>query len=321
MAYLRTAKPMEFQARSGFQHVWLRRPSLCLILVLFIVAPAQGEEILDQISLGRIGIGFAVFPEQSIGQTFTVGIGGTLSKVGVQISNRRSPFTATGDIRLAILNLVDGIPETAVEIASVMIPVESVPIHESGFVLWFIDADLSDLKIEVSVGQVLAIALEYQGPHAYTWWKAGGYLGGRSISKSSYYEGKWVDIRPPGDLGFWTFVAELVVDIDIKPSSDTNPISPSGRGVITVAVLGSETFDVTEIELTTLSFGPNEAAPAHAVGGHLDDVDQDGFTDLVSHYWIRDTGIIVGDEEACVTGETISRTAFEGCDAIQTIPR
>lgn len=311
---------------SNLRHGRILRVPLCLILVTFAVAPAKSEEVLDQgfdavFTFDRGASGAVVDPYQSIGQTFTVGVGGTLSRVGVQISRSSAPFTPTGDIRLSILKFVDGIPETAFEIASVFIPAESVPIRNRGF----IDVDLSDLRIEVSVGEVLAISLEYSGPKSYSWYFGAfdfdWYSGGRSIWKAPETEGKWVDIRPPLDQGFRTFVAELVVNIDIKPFSDTNPINPSGRGVITVAVLGSETFDVTEIELTTVSFGPNEAAPAHAVGGHLDDVNQDGFTDLVSHYRIHDTRIIVGDEEACVTGETISRTAFEGCDAIQTIPR
>jgi len=42
--------------------------------------------------------------------------------------------------------------------------------------------------------------------------------------------------------------ASVKVQIDIKPDGFPNSVNPSSRGVVRVAVLGSNTFDVADVD-------------------------------------------------------------------------
>jgi len=112
-------------------------------------------------------------------------------------------------------------------------------------------------------------------------------------------------------------IRTIEVDIDIKPGSDPNSINTKSKGVIPVAILGSDTFDVTDIDVTTLAFGPSGASPSHDPAGHLEDVNDDGFTDLVTHYKQKETGLASGDTDACITGATTAGIPIDGCDSVK----
>jgi len=112
----------------------------------------------------------------------------------------------------------------------------------------------------------------------------------------------------------------LPVDVDIMPGSELNPINLSREGVVPVAVLGSESFDVADVDGATLSFGPNDASLAHWRGPHFEDVNGDGVMDLLAHFRVEETGIAFGDRLACLSGATLDGTRFGGCDSVRTVP-
>ena len=86
-----------------------------------------------------------------------------------------------------------------------------------------------------------------------------------------------------------------------------------------VAVYGSEEFDVLEIDPEMLVFGPAEVGRAHRNGPHFDDLNEDGFLDLLLHFHSRSTGIGAEDFEACLMGVTWEDLAAEGCDDVTPI--
>jgi hypothetical protein len=121
-----------------------------------------------------------------------------------------------------------------------------------------------------------------------------------------------------GDQEVLIHVVRTLIDIDIKPGSFPNSINLKNKGVIPVGILGSEDFDVTTIDFETVRFAgamPQDKAPSY------EDVNGDGFTDLVLHFTTQDTDIQPGDTGACLTGWTYELMELEGCDSIRTIPK
>jgi choice-of-anchor B domain-containing protein len=116
--------------------------------------------------------------------------------------------------------------------------------------------------------------------------------------------------------------SELPLDaqIDVRPGSRHNPIAAFSRGVVAVALLGSASFDVDEVDGASLAFGPDGAPPAHRKCPHREDVNGDGRADLVSHHRTQQSGIAPGDREACLGGALAGGTPFAGCDAVRALP-
>jgi hypothetical protein len=133
----------------------------------------------------------------------------------------------------------------------------------------------------------------------------------------------WV-VKDEFDIRFRLSFAETpqpnAVELDIKPGSDRNPINPSSRAMIPVAILTTDTFDATSINPLSVLFGPNGAMEAHN-RGHIEDVNGDGRDDLVLHFRTQTTGIRCGDIEASLTGQTVDEPPIEveGSDSITTV--
>ena len=128
-----------------------------------------------------------------------------------------------------------------------------------------------------------------------------------------------------GTVAFKAELYSLEVDIDIKPWSDPNSINLKSKGVVPVAILGSDTFDVTDIVVTTLVFGPCNAEPAHDLtdpvvyADHLQDVNLDGYLDLVCHFKTQDLGLVAGSTTATLKGMNYDGVIIYGTDDVNIV--
>lgn len=111
------------------------------------------------------------------------------------------------------------------------------------------------------------------------------------------------------------------VRIDIRPGSRTNPVNTFAGGILPVAILGSDSFQVEAVDLSSLAFGPGGAAPVRRAGGQRMDVNRDGFPDLLVQFATREAGLSWGDDEACIEGALLDGSVFESCDAVHTTLR
>ena len=87
-----------------------------------------------------------------------------------------------------------------------------------------------------------------------------------------------------------------------QKEGDPNSINPKSKGVISVAILITTSFDATTVEPLSVKFGVGEATEKHG-RGHLEDVDSDGDVNLVLHFKTQQTGIQCGHTQATLTGE------------------
>ena len=111
--------------------------------------------------------------------------------------------------------------------------------------------------------------------------------------------------------------ADFGVDLAVRRGAKV-PLDLTRPGMVGAVVHGSAELDVLEIDDASLALGPDGAGPLLRSMTQIVDVDGDGWTDLVSLYAARETGLLPGDDTVCITGETWSGAVFEGCDGIWT---
>jgi hypothetical protein len=160
-----------------------------------------------------------------------------------------------------------------------------------------------------------------------------------------HLDGSWDDL---GGNEFYE-ICPVVAHLDIRPGSCPNPLNPNSQGVLPVALLGTDEFDVSAVNLETITlsradgiggsatpnFGPPGPAPRiEDVGTPFDgddcdchDLGGDGIPDLSLKFWMgplvealeldaeySDTYI-----ELSLTGELNDGTPFIASDCVRIV--
>ncbi len=139
--------------------------------------------------------------------------------------------------------------------------------------------------------------------------------------------------RPQGsacDIGAYELVADLKVDIVIKPGNGPNSVNPRSRGNIPVAILSTADFDAAnEVDREVLTFGASgDEDSLHLRGGRnaapncgVEDVNGDSLDDLVCQFQTQETGFEHGDTEGVLKGQTVDGMAIIGTDSATMVGR
>jgi hypothetical protein len=96
--------------------------------------------------------------------------------------------------------------------------------------------------------------------------------------------------------------------VDIKPGSFPNPVNPSSRGVVPVAILGGQHLDVRSIDIATIEIDDDRLPGGGVAPGRdrrrIEDVNGDGFLDLSLNFIttaLNQAGLL-GDKRLFVSG-------------------
>lgn len=140
--------------------------------------------------------------------------------------------------------------------------------------------------------------------------------------------------------GELTAAQELIVPLDVKPQSCRNPINTKKRGVLPVAILGTDTFDVTQVDVSTVQLegvSPLRSALQDVATPFVDFAEPreepldpfacttegpDGFLDLTLKFDTQEVLAALGavsDGDVLllsIMGQLLDGTAFSGNDVI-----
>ena len=109
----------------------------------------------------------------------------------------------------------------------------------------------------------------------------------------------------------------LTVGIDIMPGSDTNCLKINDHGSVEVAILGDDSFDVSEVDIGTLNFAGLEVLRRGngAAQCSFEELNNDGIVHLVCRFEdVLDAWAPDDEDTATLTGVLWDGTEFQGSD-------
>jgi len=111
--------------------------------------------------------------------------------------------------------------------------------------------------------------------------------------------------------------------IDIKPGSDPNSINLGEQGNLPVAILGSFDLDVAQINPDSIMLGSAGLATRgkkEKLAFACDDVNNDGYTDLVAHFLVQELGLAESNTSLTLIAELFNGLGIIGIDSVRVVP-
>ena len=176
-------------------------------------------------------------------------------------------------------------------------------------------------------GEVADVLLSEQNPDG-SWPDEyfGTWVGGDCILSTAWALLTLQKVAPPPAI--------IEVDINIKPGSFPNAVNPKPKGVLPVAILGSEDFDVMSVDcmsiMITMEGTEMEFEPLRCeyedVASDPPVLDPDGYMDIILHFSMEDVFELIGPDpegeiELIITGVDMDEFAFMGSDVIWIVPQ
>ena len=122
----------------------------------------------------------------------------------------------------------------------------------------------------------------------------------------------------------------LLVDIDVKPGSDPNSVNVNTKGVLPVAIIGSDDFDATQIDPSSI-IGVTTSVDAFVdafddewfatpLRCSIDDVNDDGILDVNCKFSKEGLMLDCWTNGIIISGNLFDGTPFTGSDTIRPVP-
>ena len=117
--------------------------------------------------------------------------------------------------------------------------------------------------------------------------------------------------------------------VDIKPDGDPNSVSLTDRGVLPVAILGSDRLNAAQVDPDTIRLGgvkmtSRGSTKVPKLSYSLADVNRDGYDDVIAFFSVQElvsAGALSSATTALVlSGNLFDGTALQGTDAVQIVP-
>ena len=125
------------------------------------------------------------------------------------------------------------------------------------------------------------------------------------------------------------WLRHIQVHIDIKPGSDPNSVNMNANGLLPVAILGEDAFDVSNINASTIELGGVDitsrgSARAPKIAYSFEDVNGDGYIDLMAFFSMTDLiseGVLAEMTTALtLTANLYNGTPIDGMDSVRVVP-